>query len=279
MPHHAYILGLGYTGQECARQLCDAGFLVSGTTRSKETQARLCATNIYHTVDLFGSPLPQSPPITHLLSTIAPTSDGDPVLASYSFPAVEWVGYLSATSVYGDTGGAPVAEDTPLHPQSERSRRRVAAEQAWIDTQLPVRLFRLGGIYGPGRSPLDRVRSGRAHRIEKPGQLFNRIHVHDVGRIVVASATQTDVGEAGRVYHCVDNEPASGREVVEYACTLLGHDPLPLVSWEEAQSKLSPMALGFYSESRRVTNARLGELGVELAYPTYREGLDALYKD
>lgn len=279
MPYHAYIFGLGYTGQECARQLHDAGFLVSGTTRSKETQARLSVTNIYHTVDLFGSPLPQSPPITHILSTIAPTHDGDPVLSLYSFPTVDWAGYLSATSVYGDTGGASVAEDTPLRPQSDRSRRRVAAEQAWINTQLPVRLFRLGGIYGPGRSPLDRVRNGKARRIDKPGQLFNRIHVQDVGRIVVASATQTDVGEAGRVYHCVDNEPASGRAVVEYACTLLDCAPLPLVAWEEAQSLLSPMALGFYRESRRVMNARLAELGVQLAYPTYREGLAALDKD
>ena len=219
---------------------------------------------------------------THLLLSAPPDEDGDPVLKAHAADLARlvrrfsWVGYLSTTGVYGDRQGGWVDEATPVNPGSGRSRRRVAAEQAWRalwhDAGLPVHIFRLPGIYGPGRSALDAVRQGRAHRVDKPGQLFSRIHVEDIATTLRASMARPNPGS---IYNVADDEPAPAHEVTAYACALLGIEPPPLIPVEKAG--LSPMARSFYAESRRVRNDRIKlDLGVTLAYPDYRAGLDAI---
>jgi nucleoside-diphosphate-sugar epimerase len=190
--------------------------------------------------------------------------------------SVRWVGYLSTIGVYGDAGGAWIDEDTPARPGSARASRRIEAEAAWLDfgkrTGKRVQIFRLGGIYGPGRSAFDDLRAGSARRIIKPGQVFNRIHVGDIANVLVAA-----VGGRGRhsIYNVVDDEPGPPQDVVAYAAGLLGVPAPPEIPFEKAE--LSPMGRSFYSENRRVRNARLKEdLGVRLAYPSYREGLAAI---
>jgi nucleoside-diphosphate-sugar epimerase len=189
-------------------------------------------------------------------------------------PNLRWAGYLSTTGVYGDCGGAWVDEDSPLAPNVERARRRVEAEQAWRAAGLPLHIFRLAGIYGPGRSAIDSVRAGTARRIVKPGQVFSRIHVEDIAQSVLASL---DHPRPGAVYNLCDDDPAPPQEVIAYACRLLGVAPPPEIPWQQALATLSPMALSFYADSKRVRNDRMkAELGVTLAYPSYREGLRAI---
>jgi nucleoside-diphosphate-sugar epimerase len=218
---------------------------------------------------------------THLLASIPPDLEGDAALRDFAddiaaLPGLAWVGYLSTVGVYGDAGGAWVDETSPTHPLTERSLRRVEAERAWLDlgtrTGCRVEVFRLAGIYGPGRSVIDTLRAGTARRIAKPGQVFNRIHVDDIAR-VLAAAVDRDTGH--RIYNVSDDEPAPPEEVVAYAAELLGLPAPPTVAFEAAD--LSGMAASFWSECKRVRNARIRrELEVELLYPTYREGLRAL---
>lgn len=206
---------------------------------------------------------------------------GDPVLALHgaaiaAAPRLQWVGYLSTTGVYGDTGGAKVDETAPLNPSNARSRYRVEAEAAWLafgqTHGVAVHVFRLAGIYGPGRSALDKVRAGHARRIDLPGHAFSRIHVDDIAAVLRASMAAPD---AGRVYNVCDDEAAPGGDVVSFACDLLGAPPPPLVALADAE--LSAMAHSFYNDNRRISNARMTrELGVTLRYPTYREGLAAI---
>ena len=191
-------------------------------------------------------------------------------------PRLSWIGYLSTVGVYGDREGGWVDEDDAPLADSERGRARIAAEQAWCDfgreTGKAVQIFRLGGIYGPGRSPLKQLREGKARRIIKPGQVFNRIHVADIAATLHASL---DAPSPGRIYNLVDDEPAAPQDVVSYAADLLGLAPPPEIPFEEAD--LSPMARAFYGNCKRVRNRRIRtELGVDLRYPTYREGLAAL---
>ena len=191
-------------------------------------------------------------------------------------PSLEWVGYLSTTGVYGDHNGAWVDEASETKPTAARSKRRVAAEQAWLAwgaaAGKPVQIFRLAGIYGPGRSPIDRVRGGNAQRIIKPGHLFGRIHVDDIVQIVRAGMAKPD---AGPVFNVADDEPAAPADVLTFAAELLGMEPPPEVLFEEAD--MSPMARSFYADNRLVANGLMKrELGVTLRYPTYREGLRAL---
>lgn len=188
--------------------------------------------------------------------------------------SIVWAGYLGTTGVYGDRGGEWVSEADPVAPTQPRTRRRVRAEGHWLASGLPVQLFRLAGIYGPGpgRSALAAVRSGRARRIVKPGQVFCRIHVDDIVQVLRASMIRPN---PGAIYNVADDEPAPPQDVVTYACELLGVEPPPEIPFETAD--LSPMARSFYSDSRRVSNERIrGELGIELLYPSYREGLSAL---
>ncbi len=218
---------------------------------------------------------------THLLVSIPPDLEGDVVLRHYrediaALPDLAWIGYLSTVGVYGDHKGAWVDETTPARPTSERSLRRVQAEQAWLafrhDTGRRVEIFRLSGIYGPGRSVIENLKAGTARRIVKLGQVFNRIHVDDIAR-ALAAAIDKDAGHS--IYNVSDDEPAPPEDVVAYAAELLGLPIPPVLAFEAAG--LTGMAASFWAESKRVKNTRIREdLGVELLYPTYREGLRAL---
>ena len=258
---------------------------MAGTTRTPEHVAALADAGIEAFVFARGSPLADAKAAfagaTHLLSSVPPDPAGDTVLDHHSadiavLRELAWVGYLSTTGGYGDRRGGLVDEDTPPAPTSARGQRRVEAEAGWqalrLHHGLPVHIFRLAGIYGPGRSALDAVRAGTARRIDKPGQLFSRIHVEDIAAVLAASMRQP---RAGAVYNLADDLPAAGEEVVAYACRLLGVAPPPLITLAEAA--LSPMAASFYGESRRVQNARIKcQLGVRLRYPDYRSGLAAI---
>ncbi len=194
-------------------------------------------------------------------------------------PKLQWIGYLSTIAVYGDRQGDWVDESAPLAPESSRGLARIKAEEAWINLArekgVPLDIFRLAGIYGPGRSPLDKIREGKAQRIVKPGQVFNRIHVHDIAQAVVAAIHQDRHQPETRIFNVTDDEPAPPQDVVLYASELIQAPPPPEIAFELAE--LSPMARSFYEDNKRVRNEKLKrELGVTLRYPTYREGLAAL---
>jgi nucleoside-diphosphate-sugar epimerase len=184
------------------------------------------------------------------------------------------VGYLSTTAVYGDHQGAWVDEATPINPQSLRARQRVQAEAAWLATGLPVHIFRLAGIYGPGRGPFEKVRDGSARRIIKPGQVFSRIHVADIAETLLASIRRPN---PGAIYNVCDDDPAPAEDVLSHAAHLLGLPEPPAIPYDEAE--MTPLARSFYAESKRVRNDRIKtELGVKLRYPDYRAGLAELLK-
>ena len=268
-------IGHGYSARALARLLLPQGWTIIGTTRSADKAARLEAEGVEAMV-WPGSPLPLDR-ATHLLTSVAPDDDGDPVIAEAGRALrdardLEWVGYLSTTGVYGDTGGDWVDETSPLRPSTDRGKARVAAEQAWRSLNLPLHIFRLAGIYGPGRGPFQKVRNGTARRIIKEGQVFSRIHVDDIAQVLAASIRRPD---PGAIYNVCDDDPAPPQDVIAHAAKLLGLPPPPAVPFAEAD--LSPMARSFYAESKRVRNDRIkDELGVDLMYPTYRKGLAAL---
>ncbi len=280
-----FVFGLGYTGQVFARRLRARGWRVAGTTRSPEAATALRAEGIQAL--LFDRARPLTDPAaalagtTHLLASVPPDQDGDPVLAAQgpeiaACANLAWAGYLSTTGVYGDRAGGWIDEDSALEPTSARSEQRVAAERAWLDLHrthgLPVHLFRLAGIYGPGRSALDRVRAGTARRIHKPDQVFSRIHVDDIATVLEASMARP---HPGRAYNLCDDLAAPPAEVVAQACALLGVEPPPLVHFEAAA--LSTMARSFYRDNKQVSNQRIKEeLGVNLAYPDFKAGLAAI---
>lgn len=272
-----FLFGLGFSGRVLARHLVQAGWSVTGTTRSG--QAGDLPGITVHAFDR-DHPLPESAltGATHVLSSVPPDEKGDPVLdvmgPALAQLAPAWVGYLSTTGVYGDRAGGWVDETSELRPTAERSRRRVAAEAAWRASGLPLHIFRLAGIYGPGRSAIDTVLAGQARRIVKPGQVFSRIHVDDIAAALRASMARPS---PGAVYNLCDDDPAPPQEVTAHACRLLGREPPPEIPWEEAQAHLSPMARSFYGDNKRVSNGRMKtELGVTLKYPSYREGLAAI---
>ena len=280
-----FCFGLGYSARALAGRLRGRGFRIAGTTRSAEKAAALAAEGIEAFVFDRGRPLDDPAAAlagtTHLLASAPPDEAGDPVIDHHgadiaALEGLAWAGYLSTTGVYGDRDGGWVDEDSALEPTGERGRRRVAAEAAWLalhrDRGLPVHLFRLAGIYGPGRNALATVRSGRAKRVDKPGQVFSRIHVADIARVLEASIERPN---PGRAYNLCDDDPAAPAEVIAHACRLLGLDPPTLVPFAEAE--LSPMARSFYRDNKRVSNRRIKEeLDVELAYPDYKSGLKAL---
>lgn len=213
---------------------------------------------------------------SHILSTVTPDSSGDPILNAFQnqikdSPAY-WLGYLSTTGVYGDHHGAWIDEASPCHPTSTRSQQRLAAEQAWQALPQQAHIFRLAGIYGPGRNVLADLKAGTARRIDKPGHIFNRIHVADIVQTLLASMQHPN---PGAIYNLADDLPASSREVMEYAAELLQLPPPPVEN--AATASMSLMLQNFYAESKRVRNLRIkGELQVVLKYPDYREGLKAL---
>jgi nucleoside-diphosphate-sugar epimerase len=258
---------------------------VSGTVRSPEARDGLRARG--WDIHFFDgeAPLANATDLlsdaTHIIDSVPPGPTGDPVLRHHAddiaaLSDLVWLGYLSTTGVYGDRDGDWVDEESARTPSGPRGQRRVDAEDAWLklwrENNVPTHLFRLAGIYGPGRSALDTVRQGRARRLIKPGQVFSRIHVDDIAATLAASVARPNPGQA---YNLCDEEAAPPQDVIAYACDLLGVDAPPEIPFEGAD--LSPMAQSFYRDNKRVSNTRIKEeLGVKLAWPTYREGLQGL---
>lgn len=267
MPH-MLILGMGYTASRLGARLREDGWRVTGVRRAADAQALA-----FDDEDAVRSAIARA---SHILSSVPPEDDVDPVLARYgsaiaAAPAL-WTGYLSSTGVYGDAGGAWVDEASPVG--TGRRAARVQADRDWSGLRADMRCFRLPGIYGPGRSALDRVREGRAHRVALRGQVFSRVHVDDIVSGIIASLHH---GPSG-IYNLADDLPCAQNRLIEAACDLLGVPYPPMQSLEEAQ--LSPMARGFYAENRRVANGRAKRLlGWAPRYPTYREGLAACLAD
>ena len=283
-----FCFGLGFCAQTLAARLKSKGWRVAGTTRTREHMDELTGQGYEAFQFATGKPLADPAAsllgTTHILVSCPPDAAGDPVLQEHAkalsdlAPHLKWIGYLSTTGVYGDRAGEWVDEQSLVAPNSERAKRRVAAEQAWLAVgaalHVPVQIFRLAGIYGPGRNQIQTVREGSARRIVKSGQVFSRIHVDDVATVLEASIARP---HAGAIYNVCDDEPAPPHEVIEYAANLIGLPPPPLEQFEEAARTMSEMALSFYADSKRVRNDRIKqELAVELRYPTYREGLLAL---
>lgn len=251
------IFGLGYSAGVVASRVRALGWAVTGTSRDGRG-----GTIAFADASAVRAALRTA---THVLSSVPPEGADDPVLDRYADGfGVQWLGYFSSTGVYGDAGGAWVDETAPIG--GGRRSARAAADAAWL--ALGARVFRLPGIYGPGRSPLDRVREGRAHRIDLPDQVFSRVHVDDIARGVIAG-----FGAPAGAYNLADDRPASQNDVVAFAASLLGRPPPPFVDLDT----LSPMARGFYAENRRVANGKAKRvLGWTPAYADYRAGLRAL---
>lgn len=251
-------LGHGYTASALAERL--QGWRIIGTTRDPARKL-----NVETLV--WPAPIPEG--VTHLLASAAPDDAGDPFLATHSAQIaalpLSWAGYLSTTGVYGDHGGAWVDEDTPPAPTTRRGQQRLAAERQW-QALMPVHIFRLAGIYGPGRGPFEKVANGTARRIVKPGQVFSRIHVEDIARVLEASIAAPAPG----IYNVCDDDPAPPEDVLEHAAHLLGLPPPPAIPFAEAE--MTPMQQSFYAESKRVRNDRIKRL-VRLKFPDYRAGL------
>jgi nucleoside-diphosphate-sugar epimerase len=272
---HLLCFGLGYSARMLAGRLSDIGWRVTGTSRNPTEPDCL----------RFERAQPLTPEafagVTHILVSIPPGQSGDPTLDLHgddiaAIPGLAWLGYLSTTGVYGDRAGGWVDERSELRRSGPRGRRRVAAEAGWQALWrrrgVPVHIFRLAGIYGPGRSPFEALRAGTAKRIDKPGQVFSRIHVEDLTSVLIASIARS---RPGAIYNVCDDEPAASEAVIAHAAGLLGLPAPPLVPFDDAE--LSPMAKSFYDDNKRVSNALIKEeIGVTLRYPNYRAGLAAI---
>jgi len=269
--------GHGYSARVLSRQIVPQGWRVIGTTRDEAHIPFIREAGAEPVV--WPGTLPSLDGVTHLLISTAPDEVGDPVLATLGDEIAaragqfDWVGYLSTTAIYGDHQGDWVDEGTPPAPVAERGRWRLLAEQQWSAINgLPLHIFRLAGIYGPGRGPFSKLKKGGLRRIIKPGQVFSRIHVEDIAQVLMASMTRPN---PGAIYNVCDDEPVPPQDVIGYAAELQGLPLPPAVPFEEAD--LGPMARSFYSENKRVRNDRIkDELGVKLRYPNYRVGLEAL---
>ncbi|NQV56009.1 MAG: SDR family oxidoreductase [Rhodospirillales bacterium] len=275
LPAHLLCFGMGYTGAALGQLLVADNWRVTGTYRRDEDGgASLVPFDQAHATISEAS---------HILISVPPGESGDPVLNKYrdelaNHPGLAWLGYLSTTGVYGDTGGEMVDETAAINPTNPRSRRRRAAEIEWQrfadEAGLALHIFRLAGIYGPGRSAFDQIRGGTARRIDRPGFKFSRIHVEDAAAVLKASLSQP---YSGAIYNLADDEAVEQQEVVAYACGLMGAPPPPLVPFSEAEPEMSEMARSFWNDNRQIDNARIKrELGITLAYPNYRAGLQAI---
>ncbi|MEQ8823136.1 MAG: SDR family oxidoreductase [Filomicrobium sp.] len=289
---HLLCLGFGFSARHLAQRLQGQDWRITGTVRDavrvgtdQELDVELVAFDGLQKSQALTQAFQTA---THVLISAPPGPHGDPVLQHHRDDleqalekcALQWIGYLSTIGVYGDQGGAWVDETTPAAPQSERSKRRLEAETAWLslvpdgsDPKQPcVQIFRLPGIYGPGRGPASQVLSGQARRIIKPGQVFNRIHVEDIAATLEAAMSARGTHD---IYNLADDEPAPPQDVVAFAAEVLDRPVPPAIAFEDAN--LSPMGRSFYSEVKRVKNERIKQdLGVELRYPTYREGIRAI---
>ncbi len=284
---HLFCFGLGFTGSALGETLLKDGWNVSGTCRTEEEQSELKKRGFdayrfdgtRYEIELLESLASAN----HILSTIPPGDTDDPVLFSFKQHLAQkenlsWVGYLSTTGVYGNRDGSWVDEDSETRPISHRGQKRLATEQAWQNLleqhSVPLHIFRLSAIYGPGRNSLKRVLEGKARRIDQPGLLFSRIHLADLVQVLYASIKNPS---PGRIYNVGDDLPAPPEKVIRFACELLNTSPPPLKTIEEAG--LSNLAKSFYEDSKRVSNKRMKkELGVRLLYPDYKAGLTDLLK-
>lgn len=274
------VLGCGYVGTAFAGTMAEQGAFVQGTCRraaSAEALRQAGVAPILFDGTASIELVEAAQRATHILASIPPGPDGDPALLALSqawvATAGTWIGYLSTTGVYGDRTGGWAFEDEAPTPLSIEAKRRAEAEVAWRALASPAHVFRLPGIYGPGRSALEQVLSGTARRIDKPGQVFSRAHRTDIVAALTASLAKPN---PGRIYNICDDHPCASGEVIVEACRLLECEPPPLIPFEAAG--LSDMGKRFYSECKRVSNARAkAELGWKLAFPTYVEGLADCY--
>ncbi|MGI9372379.1 MAG: SDR family oxidoreductase [Hyphomicrobiales bacterium] len=282
--HHLFCFGFGFSAQALARRLLPRGWRITGTARSEDSLAKI--TDMGAEALVFDGTESVSIPddVSHILISVPPDADGDVVLRQCArqiaalSDTLSWVGYLSTTGVYGNRDGDWVDETSKLVPSTQRGERRVTAERAWLElhdqTGLPVMLFRLAGIYGPGRNQLVSLKNGKSRRVVKPGQVFSRIHVDDIAQTLEASIDKPNPGQA---YNVCDDLPAPPQDVVAFAAELMGMPPPPEVPFDAAE--MSAMGRSFYAESKRVHNERIkNELGVELIYPDYKAGLKALFE-
>ena len=283
--NNLFVFGLGYSATATAAILQTGGWRVSGTVRSAAKAAELAKKGLSSILFDDRAAIENAlQTATHLLVSTPPGDKGDPALSAFGpavldVPKLRWIGYLSTIGVYGEHHGEWVDEETPTAAPRGRKSARIEAEHAWAalakKREAPFDIFRLAGIYGPGRSALDRIRAGDARRIVKPGQVFNRIHVEDIAQNVIIAIRRERRGAGSRIYNVADDEPAPPQDVLLYAAELLGAPPPPEIPFEDAD--LSPMARSFYEDNKRVHNTKIKrELGVLLRHPTYRDGLEAL---
>ena len=285
MNNKLFCFGYGYSCDYLGHELLsNENWSVSGTTRSNEKKQSLRSRGVQAYIFDYEHPLPDPAFIledtTHLIISTPPSDEGDPAFVSHAedilkLKNLQWVGYLSTTGVYGNRDGDWVNENSELRPSSKRGSRRVKAEEQWQSLyknhDLPLHIFRLAGIYGPGRSALDTVRVGTARRINKPGHIFSRIHVEDITNILLASMAKPN---PGAIYNVCDDNPAPSHEIISYACEILGRPEPELINFDEAD--MTPMARSFYSDNKLVNNNRIKEeLDVQLKYPNFKEGLKA----
>ena len=281
-------LGFGYSARALARELATAGWRIVGTSRSAEGAAAIDEQGfegrIFDGASNDEAVLSDLPKVSHVLVSAAPGPYGDPVLHVLAdrlekLPTLKWIGYLSTVGVYGDHDGAWVDEDTEPKPVSTRSVQRATAENAWLDfaarSELAVQIFRLSGIYGPGRGPFQKLRNGTSRRIIKPGQVFNRIHALDIAGALTAAMAIPAPKTA--VYNLTDDLPAPPQDVIVHAAALLGIEPPSEIAFEDAD--MTPMGRSFYGENKRVRNDKLkADFSYQFRCPTYREGLDAILR-
>ncbi len=282
---HLFCFGYGYSCDYLGYELLKlGGWRVSGTTRNRERRAALRARGV--NAYLFDNDMPLPDPlymlrdVTHIVISTPPANAGDPTFNMHAqdllkLPKLEWVGYLSTTGPYGDRGGAWVDENSEARPTSKRGSRRLNAENSWLSLcksyDLPVHIFRLAGVYGPGRSALDSLRAGIARRIDKPGHSFSRAHVEDLVQVLIASMLEP---KSGNIYNICDDNPSLSHEVIDYACGLLGIASPPLIPFEKVD--IAPIHQSFYADNKRVRNNKIkDDLGIKLRYPSYKEGLKA----
>ncbi len=281
-----FLFGAGYSARGVARELAGEADWIGGTSRSDEQLATLPEFGIephrFAGRDDDVSTLPLSD-VTHLLVSIAPDRDGDAVLDAVrttirnGMPSLQWVGYFSTIGVYGDSAGDWIDETAPRLTDKKRGRERIGAEDAWLalgeEMNLPVAIMRLSGIYGPGRNQFVKLSEGKARRIIKPGQVFNRIHVDDIAGATAFLMRQN----AGGAWNISDDEPAPPQDVIEYAAELMGIEPPPPLDFDTAD--LSPMARSFYGDNKRVSSRKLQRAGYRLRFPNYRTALDDLWSN
>lgn len=279
-----FCFGFGYTALALAKTLDKKNWSITGTSRSpkkiKALKSHGFQAHLFDRDKMESSYYHAFSKASHILISIPPEKYGDIVIDLHQHDLknmnnITWIGYLSTTGVYGDTGGNLVSEKSTPAPTSDRSKRRLKAEHAWADLHkaynTPLHIFRLPGIYGPGRSALDQVRAKTHKRIRKENHRFSRIHVDDIVSALAASINQPNPGV---IYNVCDDEPAAPEAVTAFACKLLDAPVPPLIDWAEAQKTMTPMALSFWNDNRTIDNTFIKQdLGWKLKYPTFREGL------